>query len=397
MEKAKAAPKTYKGLKDPSTVPPSTSLSPPRIASHSTSPHQLSKKNNTPVLLLLPNQTTIKMRFACPSTSSLTRSASEKSRSFARDSRRESLARIPEDGNNPGGVLASVVSSHRLRGQLTTAKLRAVASTPNMSAVPQKRVSTTHLMDDSEPFGKISFCEWYETLTLEKRRALMLSMIEVLKERRKSNGRGTSSNTVPTDPDQIAFQWRFEGDKEDLVLQFTKWYTALDETEQDTALAYSGITDGDKVADLPTEEEENTDKENEQVRKPVTRFVEGSSGRSTPRDADTDPKSTGVKGKARRLTREASAEVFNWAQSYTQNNPTAVVPAVAVTQSAQAGAAGAETTDPFQTRPLPSPKPPKRGHSAKRTRKGTLNDKGKPMLEKIPSDVVCPQKGTAPN
>ncbi|KAG7094017.1 hypothetical protein E1B28_007642 [Marasmius oreades] len=349
------------------------------------------------------------MRYVAPSVSSQTLSASQKARSHARDSRREGLARIPEDQSNPKGVLASVVSSRRLRAQATSVDLLGIG--PTATNVPRKRTTTAHLMNDSVPFGKVSFCEWYETLTLEKRRTLIMTMIEVCKERGKpsvSNGRGqtSSSDSAPVDPNEIAFQWRVEGDGEDLVLQFSKWYIALNEAEQDTALAYSGLTDGEKVEDLPTEEEVENANQNEQVvvqpLGKVPSFVEGSSSRSTPRDSATDPKSIAAKGKTRRLTREASSEVFAWAQSFVQHKPL-VLPNIPITKPTHAPAVAPEkdtitvSQSEYPMVDFPLPKPPRRGYRAKLTRNGTLvlDHRGKPIFEKIPADILYPQKGRA--
>ncbi|KAG7089108.1 hypothetical protein E1B28_010817 [Marasmius oreades] len=351
------------------------------------------------------------MRYAAPSTiSSRSLSASQKTRSHARDSRREVLARTPDNQSN--GVLASVVSSRRLRAQATSANLlTVVAPIVASSNTPPKHTDTTHLMNDSLPFGQVSFCEWYETLTLEKRRALMMAMIEVCKERGAAsapNGRGKTSSpdSASVDPNDIAFQWRVEGDGEDLVLQFSKWYVALDEVEQDTALAYSGLADGEKIADLPTEEEvKNVNKRNGPVAEPLAKvpsFVEGSSNRSTPRDAANDPTSIAAKGKTRRLTREASSEVFAWAQSFAQRERL-VVPNVPVTQPVHALAVVSKKKAimvPQSDYPMvdfPLPKPPKRGYRAKLTRNGTLilDNRGKPKFEKIPADVLYPQKERA--
>lgn len=343
------------------------------------------------------------MRFAAPSVSSQTLSPSQKTRSHARDSRREGLARIPED--QPNGVLASVVSSRRLRAQATSANLLGVvAPIATNSNVPPKRTTATHLMNDSVPFGKVSFCEWYETLTLEKRRALMMSMIEVCKERGEpsvSNG----DSDAPVDPNDIAFQWRVEGDGEDLVLQFSKWYISLQEAEQDTALAYSGLTDGEKIGDLPTEEEvRNGNRGNRQVTEPLVKvpsFIEGSSGRSTARDGATDRKSIAAKGKTRQLTREASSEVFAWAQSFVQHKPI-IVPNVPVAQPVHASAVTSKNMVevPQSDYPMvdfPLPKPPNRGYRAKLTRTGTLilDDRGKPIFEKIHAGVLPTEKRRA--
>ncbi|KAL0572769.1 hypothetical protein V5O48_009202 [Marasmius crinis-equi] len=332
------------------------------------------------------------MRYLTPTlsrSSSQTLSSNQTARNVARDSRREGLARIQEDGavegTRPSGVLAAVVSSRRLRAYETPANLLSTTTTPKAPR-KLKTISTAVLMEDSAPFSYTTFDEWYHTLTLEKRRALMVSMREVCKERDAAQG---AKMSVEVDPSEIAFQARVEDDKDGLVLQFNKWYTSLNEVQQNNALAYSALTDGQKVDDLPTEQEaEDENKENQQVARPFVRepsFVEGSSSRATPRDAESDPKSTAAKGKGKRLTREASSELFSWAQSYVQDKPV-VVPQVPVAKPPRV----LQPVDEDDQAPImvnyELPKPPKRGYRAKITRTGTLilDGRGKPIFEKIP-------------
>ncbi|KAL0059404.1 hypothetical protein AAF712_013845 [Marasmius tenuissimus] len=335
--------------------------------------------------------------------SSQTLSQNQSARTHARDSRREGLAKIPEDktteGSNPVGVLASVVSSRRLRAHETPANPLAVQSPPK---APRKRRYTTTavLMEDSIPFDFTSFSEWYDTLTLEKRRALMVSMMEVCKER---DATGDANMSVDVDPSELAFQWRVEADDDEcLVLQFSRWFTSLEPSQQDNTLAYSALADGEKVDDLPTEKEveEGENKENRQVARPFVKepsFVEGSSSRDTPRDAETDPKSIAAKGKGktRRLTREASSELFSWAQSYVQRKP-ATLPKVPVAKPPRAQVMAPiveEDQAPIMVA-FELPKPPKRGYRAKLTRSGTLvvDSRGQPIFEKIPAKYQVRQE-----
>ncbi|ESK86258.1 hypothetical protein Moror_16638 [Moniliophthora roreri MCA 2997] len=234
---------------------------------------------------------------------------------------------------------------------------------------------------DLKPFSVTTFCQWYETLTLEKRRALMVSMMEVCKERAKRT-RGRKGKPVrlqkesaegakeiqvqPRNPDDLAFQWRLEADDNALVVQFTKWYTALNHEEQGGALAYSAMKDGETVDDLPSEAEVGARKTRSQTQSQAGH---------------------------RKLTREASKEIHTWAQSYVKQRKNRVVvpniPSTGSTSTVQreSSVVFVSTTEDASS-PEALPDAPGHGLRPKLTRSGTLvlDKYGDPTFEKIPEE-----------
>ncbi|KAK7031293.1 hypothetical protein VNI00_013548 [Paramarasmius palmivorus] len=264
------------------------------------------------------------------------------------------------------------LSSQSLTGtQQKVWEARGFSEDEVLTALKQKRngagkIDTQELRQNEElaPFGVETFYEWYKTLTPEKRKALMVSMMSVCKERARQGGKNKPVRLekesaeevlqVPSkeisDPNDLAFQWRLEADDCALVVQFTKWYTALSEEEQGGALAYSAMKDGDNVEEAESELEKVRDLSGLQA-----------------------------------LTRKQSEELTDQAHSYVQARNNCVVVPNFPTCSRDTDEGQHETSVVYASDEA-LPRPPAPGLRAKVTRGGTLIlDKwGDPIWEKIP-------------
>ncbi|KAG7092012.1 hypothetical protein E1B28_008398 [Marasmius oreades] len=313
------------------------------------------------------------MRFLTPSVakvSTQSHSANQTNKGSLPRHTRRALPRIAEDtiasATSKPGVLATVVARRRIRANETPAN--AIGRSPSESVLnAPKKPNNTKIGSASDSLGKTNFCDWYKSLTLDKRRALIMSMMAVCKERgdaRKvsdhESGSGASRNPNKADLTTSTFQWRVEQSEECLVLQFREWYSSLGEHEQNTALAYSTLSDGEQLDVLTTEDEEN----------------------ETQEISATKGKTVDIKAFGKRLTRGATSQLLSWAESYIEEGQV-VVPNLPEAIELQEEIA----PDPdYPVVDYPLPTPPTSGYRAKLTRNGTvvLDNWGEVVFEKIP-------------
>ncbi|KAF9255714.1 hypothetical protein L218DRAFT_967036 [Marasmius fiardii PR-910] len=271
---------------------------------------------------------------------------------------RAALSTVPEDAATSAttsNTLATVVANRMLRSYETPLDLignppsASIMNAPKKTSKPQPTIGS-----ESE---QTPFYEWYDALTIGKQKALMESMVNACEERKPRGGSGASATTRRnrTTLDEV-FEWHVEQDQKTLLLQFKRWFSSLDEVQQNTALAYTILTD----PDFKWEEQA-------QLRR---------SARCSTRAKTAKRES--VAGKE-------SSQLLSWAQGYVEHSTVVMpyMPEEVQIEELQ------EELHHFSAIGYPLPEPPVPGYRAKVTREGTLvlDDVGQVVFERMSRNV----------